>query len=276
MQTDWFELWRELATAFLRAEQTKDGRAPDTWQGRARQFDAAVKRKLNRPDPLRDFVVSQLGSHSTALDIGAGTGGWTIPLAKMARRVTAVEPSPAMISMLTSNLAAAGLNNVDVIRGSWEEVKADPHDVVICAHAMYTSPDLLAFVRKMEQAARDICFLLIRVPAHDGVLGEAARLIHGHRHDSPNFVVAYNALLDAGIYASAMMEPHLKPWTNDSLEAALERARDHLRLGEDHTYDAGIRASLEQKLTLKDGLYHWPDGMRSALVWWQPGHSGRP
>ncbi|MDO8671063.1 MAG: class I SAM-dependent methyltransferase [Dehalococcoidia bacterium] len=276
MQTDWLEFWRELATTFQKAERAKDGRQTDEWLGRGQKFDASVKKKLSLPDPLREFVLSRVHTWSTVLDVGAGTGGWTIPLAKNARRVTAIEPSPTMSSFLDANLAAGALTNVEIIRGRWEEVEVEPHDFVVCSHAMYASPDLLDFVRKMERAAREMCFLVMRVPSHDGVLGEANLLVRGQWHDSPNFIVAYNALLSAGIHASVMIEPRLKPWTNRSLEAALGRARDHLRLGDDHRFDAEIRALLEQKLVLKDGLYYWPDGMRSALVWWKPGLSISP
>jgi SAM-dependent methyltransferase len=263
MDTYWIDLWRDMAEAF-----SMESRQADVWKGRAKKFDAAVKRKASQPDPLRDFVLSKIDSGSTVLDIGAGTGSWALPLARIAGHVTAIEPSQAMAGVLQYNLQTEGLANVHIVHSRWEEAEVEPHDIALCSHGMYASPDLLGFVRKMEQKAIKLRFLLMRVPSHDGVLGEIARRLYGHSHDSPNFVVAYNALLSAGICASAMVEPTMRPWTNDSLDAALQRVRDHLRLGDDHSWDEQIRSLLEEKLELRKGLYYWPDGMRSALIWW--------
>jgi hypothetical protein len=40
-------------------------------------------------------------------------------------------------------------------------------------------------------------------------------------------------------------------------------------LGDDATHDEVIRETLARRLTLRDGEYYWPDGMRSALAWWK-------
>jgi SAM-dependent methyltransferase len=269
-EPNWIALWEELAAAFWRQVGGERSAAADRWSERARHFDASVKRRRDEPDPLREFVLAQLTPDSTLLDIGAGTGSWTLPVARVARRVTAAEPSPSMLGVLRENVAADGLNNVGFVQGRWEEIEVEPHDFALCSHAMYTSPDLIGFVRKMERSARRRCYLVMRVPAHDGVLAELSRAIRGHPHDSPNFVVAHNALLAAGIYPNVLMEPRLRAWTNATLEEAFARAKRHLRLADD-TYDALIRETLTRRLVRQGDGYRWPDGMRSALVWWETG-----
>ena len=67
-----------------------------------------------------------------------------------------------------------------------------------------------------------------------------------------------------------MMEPFLRCWTDDSLDDALNRARRHLRLGDSTAHDDVIWETLARRLTLRDGQYYWPDGMRSAMMWWKP------
>jgi hypothetical protein len=27
---------------------------------------------------------------------------------------------------------------------------------------------------------------------------------------------------------------------------------------------------MARRLAFRDGQYYWPDGMRSAMIWWQP------
>jgi hypothetical protein len=182
--------------------------------------------------------------------------------------VTALEPSESMRSILQQNLAVQGVRNVKVMPGRWEETEIEPHDFVLCSHAMYTSPDIVGFARKMDQTARQACFMLMRVPAVDGVMAELCRALRGHPHDSPNFVVGFNALLNAGFCPNVLMESRLRCWHNGSLDDAFERARRHLRLGDD-THDTLVRHTLERRLIFRDGEYWWPDGMRSALVWWR-------
>lgn len=269
VEPDWIELWNGLASSFWRHVSGDGSDGSDRWSERARRFDASVKRRQGEPDPLREFVLARLTPESTVLDVGAGTGSWTLPAARVVREVTAVEPSPSMLEVLKENLASEGLTNVRLVQGRWEQVEIAPHDFVLCSHAMYTSPDLIGFVRKMEGVARQECFLVMRVPAHDGVLGELSRAIRGHPYDSPNFVVGYNALLSAGIYPSVLMESTHRPWTNLILEGAFDRAKRHLRLPDD-AHDALIRETLARRLAYLDGLYYWPDGMRSALLWWKP------
>ena len=269
--SSWAELWRELSDRF-RWPETGAGEDEGRWQrDRAQHFDAAVKRKSKeRPDPLLDFVVSRLEPGHTVLDIGAGTGRFTIPMARAAGRVTAVEPSPSMAAFLQENAAAEGLPNIDLTMAGWDNAEVAVHDIALCAHAMYSSPDLVSFVRKMERSARSTCFLLMRVPSHDGIMAHLSRHTYGQPHDSPNFVVGYNVLYEMGIYANVLMDPLIRTWADDTPDEALERARRHLRLGESTAHDDTIRSTLAQRLTFRDGLYHWPDGMRTALVSWEP------
>jgi ubiquinone/menaquinone biosynthesis C-methylase UbiE len=135
-----------------------------------------------------------------------GTGAWTVLLACHARHVTAIEPSPAMREVLGQNLVDEGLHNVAVVEGAWPEVEVEPHDLALCAHAMYNVADFPTFIRRMEAVTRRICVLLLRAPTPDGVMAEAATRVWGQPYDSPNFQVAYNALLQMGIFPHVLME----------------------------------------------------------------------
>ncbi|MFC1935162.1 class I SAM-dependent methyltransferase [Chloroflexota bacterium] len=265
-QVYWVEMWRELS---LRLRQSTTG--PDPWRERASSFDTAVKRhRKEGPDPLVEALVKKLRGTDTVLDIGAGTGRWAIPLAGVVARVTAIDPSSAMLSILDENAAAAGVTNITVVSGNWEDFEVDHHNVVLCSHAMYSSPDLVGFVRKMERAARRLCVLVMRVPSHNGIMGELSQRVYGQCHDSPNFVIAYNILLGMGIYPNVLMENQVRLWIDDTLEGALARAKRHLRLEESRNHDHTIREMLRQSLTPAEGRWVWPDGMRSAMVWWSP------
>ena len=264
-EPDWQQSWRELTERARRPEED----APERRARHAARFDSAVKRKSReRPDTLLDFVLSKLKPEYTVLDIGAGTGHFAVPFARIVRSVTAVEPSSDMADRLRNNASAEGLANIRLLGANWEEAEVDPHDVAFCSHAMYASPDFAAFVRKMEASARESCFLAMRMPAHDGLMRELSNRIYGSPYDSPNFWVGFHALYDLGIYPDVVMEPMVRGWADDSIDEALGRARRHLSLA-DGRHDDMIREALVRRLRLQDGRYHWPDGMRSALLWWR-------
>lgn len=77
-----------------------------------------------------------------------------------------------MAMVLRENAKAEGLSNIDVVGEAWEDTAVVPHDVARCSHAIYLSPDLVGFVRKMEQVTLGACFLLMRVPSHNGVMAQ--------------------------------------------------------------------------------------------------------
>jgi precorrin-6B methylase 2 len=269
--TDWVQLWRELAEMQSRSWHRRD-ESKDHWRERARHFDDCVKRRWATPDSTRDFVIAQLqaDSRTTVLDIGAGTGAWAVLLAKYARRITAVEPSSAMIHVMRENLEAEGLDNVEIVQERWPEAAVETHDFSICSHAMYGSPDFPAFIGSMINATEQTCFLVLRAPTLDAVMAEAAQHILGHPYDSPNFQVAYNALLQMGIFPNVLVEDTglWEPWVNESIEDALSDVKRRFGLVENSEHDQFLEDLLRRRLNYQDGQYVWPPGVRSMLVYW--------
>jgi FkbM family methyltransferase len=258
MNNYWLELWRELIEA--------NPHSPES--GPIKRYKAYAHRKIFRPDPLLNFVLEFVNGDTTIIDVGAGDGRWSIPLARKGAKITAIEPDRDMLNILKENVGEARIS-VDIVQTKWEDAAVEKHDIVVSAHAIYADPDLSSFVRKMEEKAGKACFIAIRLPPADGAIAELMNMIYGKIHDSANAVVAYNALYSMGIYVNVLVEENLKPWINDSFESAVLRAKHHLHLDSDSRYDGLIRETLNRRLKLSGNQYIWPDGMRSALLWWK-------
>ncbi len=272
--TNWSQLWEELSKiqnrAFGRKKEFSDH---DFWKHKARDFDKMVDERWSRPDSSRDFLIQKLKDHpgSTLLDIGAGTGKWSILAASHASKVTALEPSLGMQEVLMEKIKAEGITNIDVVTGNWPDDDVPPHDYILASHSMYGVADFQAFVRKMSATARKACIMVLRAPFSDSVMAVAARKILGQPYDSPNFQIAYNLLLGMDIYPDVIMEANgsWPAWTSDSFEEAMAEIKNRLDLADNSEYDAFLQDLLKKNLTVDNKKFVWPVGNRSALVYWE-------
>jgi 2-polyprenyl-3-methyl-5-hydroxy-6-metoxy-1,4-benzoquinol methylase len=270
---DWLEMWRELVE--VQEDAWRAGGATnreDVWRARAKAFDADVKRRWSKPDSSRDFITAQLRANPdwTALDIGGGTGAWAALMAGHSRHVTVIEPSPAMIEVMRKNLSESVLGDVEIVQEKWPEARVEKHDLTLCAHAMYGFPDFAKFIRSIEAVTRHLCVLIMRAPIPGDLLSIAAIRIWGHPYDSPDFQVAYNALLQMGIFPNVLMENTglWDPWVSPSMDEALVEAKRKLGLSKKSEHDPFLQDLLARNLSFQDGRYHWPQGIRTALVCW--------
>jgi SAM-dependent methyltransferase len=272
--TDWALLWRQLVEvkdSIPSGEHTGGSVKEERWQRKAAEYDGATRKyRPQDPGPISDLLASRVAANSTVLDIGAGAGRWTMFFAPRANRVTALDSSPSMLGLLRHNVAAENLHNVTIVQGSWPEAVVEPHDVSLCAHAMYWSRDLMAFVERLIEVTRRSCYLLLRTPRLDGVMAGAARRVLGQPHDSPNLVIAYNVLVQMGLCPNVLVDPApWKQWSNASLEEALSETKRRLRLGDlASEHDEYIMNLLKQRLTYRDGRWVWPADTYEAVLYW--------
>jgi len=165
-----------------------------------------------------------LGPASCLVDLGAGTGQLSLAAAPHCARVTAVDVSPVMLSLLRGKVAAAGLSNLDVVQAGFltYEHAGEPADFVYSRYALHHIPDFwkaLALGR-MRQALR-----------HGGVL-RLWDVVYGFEPgDAHARLEAWCASLDgqddAGGWTRADIEEHVRDehstftWL---LEPMIERA----------------------------------------------------
>jgi len=270
--TDWSALWRELVEV-KRENQKKSIETPgdsDYWLSQARKYDHRVKNKWAKPDVSRQFVFETLQPNSSIIDIGAGTGAWTQLFSKFMQKVTAVEPSAAMREVLLENIREAKAGNIEIVTAKWPLANLPLHDYVFCSHAMYECDDFVKFVQKMMDCASKMCFLLIRAPSLDGLITEACQQIWNQPHDSPNFTIAYNILLQMGISANVRFEESDRQHfiACDSPEDALHEIKERMGLLGTSQHDEYLRDLLKRRLVKQDDQYLWPGSRRSALIYW--------
>jgi SAM-dependent methyltransferase len=270
-EVDWLALWREIVEErALRREYNHDSAAGDPWSQKTDQFQEKITERWKKPDSTRRFILSQVNETHSVLDIGAGTGSWSLFLAPHVRCVTAVEASASMVAKMRDNINTKDINNIRILQGNWPDINVEKHDFSLCAHAVYAEPDFASFIRQMNAVTRDTCMLLIRVITPGSVLSEASQAVLGHPHYRPHFRIGYNALLQMRICPNVLMEDtgwHY-PWQSLSLEDAVQKIKVQLRIEENTRYDDFLLGLVQRRLHPTKGVYVWPRDIRSALIYW--------
>jgi peptidoglycan/xylan/chitin deacetylase (PgdA/CDA1 family)/SAM-dependent methyltransferase len=84
------------------------------------------------------------------IEIGAGTGLFTLAIARRCREVTAVDLSPGMLEILERKAAGEGLGNIRTIAGNAETMALEGSYTVACAFSsLEYLTDLRAFFRRL-------------------------------------------------------------------------------------------------------------------------------
>lgn len=89
------------------------------------------------PGKLLPPVVEALEGYDSVIDIGAGTGFFTLPLLEAGHRITAVEPAAEMSALILKKCPAKFKEKLSVINDDWENWSGDKHDAAICIHSLY-------------------------------------------------------------------------------------------------------------------------------------------
>jgi len=131
-------------------------------------FVAAYDAK-QRYDPAADVAAlleRGLGPNSVLLDMGCGTGTFTVAVAPHCRRVVAVDVSELMLSHLAARADRQGIDNIEVVRAgllSYEH-RGAPVDVVFSRNALHQLPDAWKVVAlaRLAEVMRNGALLWLR------------------------------------------------------------------------------------------------------------------
>jgi SAM-dependent methyltransferase len=163
------------------------GARSDPWGHSPARFGERTDRALADPEgPTLARVAEALPPGGSVLDVGAGTGAASLPLARLGGTVpqagppspsgaaggaarpgdgeeargrlgglVAVDASAAMLAELEARAERLGVP-VRAVRGRWPDVAGETPaaDVAVAAHVVYNVPDLVAFLTALTGHAR--------------------------------------------------------------------------------------------------------------------------
>jgi SAM-dependent methyltransferase len=258
---DWAERWRQLVLEREAGARANGGHSdPRYWDRRAATF---ARSTTVRSEQFLEVVRPFVSARSTVIDVGAGAGRHTVPLAERAEWVTAVEPSEGMRAHLPA------LPNLTVIASSWEDADVAAADVVICSHVLYGVADVVPFIEKMERAARERVLIMLR----EGPVPHPANVLRDRMSAAPlppitRFSDLFMVLIQMGIAPDVtfISYPVVNRYAN--LDDAVADVAPLFGAGWD---DAEGRRRLQEMLVEDDGELVYDSGVSlSGIAHWRP------
>lgn len=266
---DWNKLWMEKRSKTPWGQPWED--SFKFWDQRAGQLD--MQRKWNQDVTTRILTWLDLIPGCTVMDVGAGTGAMSVPLSKVARHVTAVEPSKEMLLFLQKFAQEERATNISCIGKPWDDVKpfedVDEHDVVIASHSLVME-DLKAALTKMDLLARKSAHIITSASAGYGCYQELRKkLCGGEDRGDLDYIYPYNILHEMDIYADVVIwdVEYRRPFV--CLEDAVKLWAGNLGTSSPDDEEI-IRSYLSRWIVVEDGSYLLNSKSKWALISWTP------
>ncbi|MCX7839959.1 MAG: class I SAM-dependent methyltransferase [Anaerolineae bacterium] len=212
-------------------------------------------------------LATYVSKSSRVLEIGPGSGAFTVPLARAVKQLVALEPSASMRQVLTNKLDEEWLTNVRILPHKVEEGLAEldgEFDLAFASHSLYNVEPIDVVMRELVRVARRIVILM-------GTGSEVAwqravylQLRGKSRVLPPSFREFYPVLMEMGIYADVEILPTSYNYVYDNEDALLDDWQRRLQL--DASRRAELRAALAPYIEPRGNTFGIYSVNRSALV----------
>jgi cyclopropane fatty-acyl-phospholipid synthase-like methyltransferase len=144
--------WRQMQDAARGQAQRLGDRewtpTTDAYAGRIDSFRSGARTDHN----LVEFLATAAGESASVLEVGAGAGRLSLPLARRVREAIALEPNSGMAETLEADARSAGIENLRTVRERWQDMPELTTDAVFAAHVVYAVPDIEDFVLRLQRS----------------------------------------------------------------------------------------------------------------------------
>lgn len=243
------------------------------WDKRAKKYPLPYDESVYKRTILVLGKIKELGckfKNKRVLEIGAGTGVYTLPISKEAKEIVAIDPSDEMLKILTEQIKIHNITNVEVYKNFWQEIDIDKlkfrknFDIVLSAMtpAVKTTEDLI----KMENCSKNWCIYIGWGRKRENLLKSEIFRLHGIDFKPPNGVLKIYKILNE-IGRKPYLEFFETSWQwQGTIEEALEDIENFLELQKVKPDTKKILDILNSKFP-KGIVTHETNAEQGFLVW---------
>jgi ubiquinone/menaquinone biosynthesis C-methylase UbiE len=258
------QTWQDQVIA---VRQEREEAEDQLWQRLAHWYNNWVQH-----NDYVDLVLPKLSrlvdSGARVLEVGPGSGAFTLPIARTVKEVVALEPALTMRDVLTHNLSKAGIRNVQLVPRHVEQGLDEmdgSFDLALASHSLYNVAAIDTVVHGLTRLARHVVILMGTGEQREWYQALHRRFKGRDRVPPPHLGHFYPILVEMGIYADVEILWTSYNYVYDSEEALLEWWTRHFHL--DDTHRGELRAALlpiAERRGHQIGLF---DRRRAALIW---------
>jgi len=269
---DWNKMWKDAKLSSTWRKVFGDNDTVEYWNRRAESFNRNARD--GRGELIVDRLVKLFGidGTTTVLDIGAGTGRLAIPIAKVAKSVTAVEPSSGMMEFLKRNARQMKIENISYVQKRWGEAAAGTdigkHHVVIACHSLSMMEIGNALAKMNELCERYACIYAFggkRVWDFTDLWPE----LYGEKFvPGPSYIYLVNILYSIGINANIEYNKRKMERRYENLKDAIEETKTKLDIRDDKKDDI-IRKYLAETLRKEKDELVQTQKFEEVMLWWE-------
>ncbi|MEM9954837.1 MAG: class I SAM-dependent methyltransferase [Chloroflexota bacterium] len=150
---DFAKTWQDF-TLHNMSSRLSDIDEIDFWHNYAEGYDTQNEQHPESYQETLNLIQSHLRCDDTVLDVGAGSGRFTLPIASYVQSVTALDLSPHMLELLQNKAKANDIKNIYTVQCNWEDAVIQQHDVVLAAWSLYRQRDMLRSLQKLINSTR--------------------------------------------------------------------------------------------------------------------------
>ena len=275
MEIDWEKLWSDARKDSVQSKYRKDV-VEGRWDITAEDYRDSIQRNdyeygRNVISVIKDFIEPDF----EVLDIGAGPGTLTIPIARLVNKVTVVDPSKGMIKVLEESATATGIENIKTINRTWQEIDdaeiREKFDLVITSNVLWQFDDVGEQLMRMHKASRKYCLHSVGAGSTNGGV-DSDIWVEIMNKEYPNlrvdYIYIYNILHSKGIHANIKII--------DSSHVIEKSVNDAIGFYE-YRYDLYTEITPRVRELIKDyvlknavnGIYRRESKVKSAVMWWK-------
>lgn len=201
--------WREQLASWAIPAHILDAVDESPWELPVQALVRRVEARVAEPRGVSlTRTVEALGRSGSVLDVGAGAGAASLPLADRIAYLVAVDTNADALDALSARARDWHLP-VRTVVGRWPDVEAEVStvDVVVCHHVFYNVPELAEFATALHEHARRRVVVELTERHPLAVHTPYWRRLHGlDRPEGPTAADAIAVLREAGL------SPRVERW----------------------------------------------------------------
>ena len=275
MEINWEQLWIDARKDSVLSKYRKDV-GIEIWDRGAEEYRDTIKKNgYEYGQQMIDAIKEIIEPDFEVLDIGAGPGTLAIPLAILVKKVTVLDPSKGMIKVLEESAVEEGIENIETINKTWQEVDdteiKEKFDLVITSNVLWQFEDVGKQLMRIHDASRKYCCVVLHagVTLKDDLDSELwSKIMEKEYNFGIDYIYIYNILYSKGIYANVNVID-----SDYTFEKSVNDAIGYY----EGLFDLHTEITPRIKEIIKDcvvanavnGIYRSESKMKSAVMWWK-------